>query len=962
MNTMRLSSRGFAVRCAIFICFLLITSRASASSVDVLNAEFFDGKGFPPSGWVDDSYSYWYQSANGQGGSNGSAVMDFWDCGNATLYSPTVDASPYVYTSDTTYVEFDLWMEADFYSINNGGDQLTVSAQNSNGSTQLLLLNSSVDYTYDNSSSYGYLSDPDMDPSYWRHYKLGIPASMRTSDLQILWSGSTPNGACGGQAAIDNVVITGEHYNVLSVLPNAITFAGTSVGDTSGAQSILLQNPNPVDINISNLMIGGSNPGDFLLLNAPTVLTAGTIDNPTKASIVLKFNPQQGGTRNAIVSFNTDADAPTYAIVTLTGQGLTPTVTLGSTSLFTKTHIKLGDTIQQCVQITNSGVGKLNISNGSFISGDYPAEYAIVRIPSAEIPPGQSDTMCVIYTPTMEGSHTAVLNVVSNASNDTVRLPLNGIGILPRLIITPAMVDFNNVPVGNRSCQSITFYNAGSDTLAIKNSYFASADADFSYTGLENFDSLIPPGITRTVQVCFTPIRSGTRVARLRVVTNIPMTFDNPRQDTSAFTVNIIGNGVALGKLSVAAATVGDSTLVGTQVCVTDTLFNVGSDALTVTSGTITGTLASEFSLSGVSFPFTIASGSYQLVTVCGTPGARGVRAAQVAFLGSSNGEAENASTTVFVVGLEACASAAPSTLFDGTKTLVGTRDSQMVTVTNCGDFAATYIAALTSTSGAYSLGSLTSAVIAPQGTATFVVYFKPMTRGADAGSITITTPNVSPMTVALGATGASATILASTPVVPKTTVGQTSANFDVTLTNTGNVDWTPGVPTVTGPFTYVSGATTVVPAGGQSTLQFSFTPTQTGTNTATVTFPNSVPTEIPLFTLSLSGEGAAIAAVNGSAVAQGFALGQNYPNPFGASAANAATEISFTLPQDAQVKLVITDMQGNVVRNVLDSRLAAGTHAVRFAASDLASGTYYYTLTASNGQTKLTRQMVLVK
>jgi subtilisin family serine protease len=85
------------------------------------------------------------------------------------------------------------------------------------------------------------------------------------------------------------------------------------------------------------------------------------------------------------------------------------------------------------------------------------------------------------------------------------------------------------------------------------------------------------------------------------------------------------------------------------------------------------------------------------------------------------------------------------------------------------------------------------------------------------------------------------------------------------------------------------------------------------------------------------------------------FILDQNFPNPF-----NPATTIQFDLPVSDHVKLVVYDMLGREVRTLLDERLSAGQHSVRFEAEDVSTGVYIYRL--SIGATFVTRKMVLLK
>ena len=79
-------------------------------------------------------------------------------------------------------------------------------------------------------------------------------------------------------------------------------------------------------------------------------------------------------------------------------------------------------------------------------------------------------------------------------------------------------------------------------------------------------------------------------------------------------------------------------------------------------------------------------------------------------------------------------------------------------------------------------------------------------------------------------------------------------------------------------------------------------------------------------------------------AVANQFNLSQNYPNPF-----NPATEISFTVEQTGKADLVIFNVTGQEVARLVHGIVTAGTHKVRFDASHLPTGVYFYKLTTEN-------------
>ena len=95
--------------------------------------------------------------------------------------------------------------------------------------------------------------------------------------------------------------------------------------------------------------------------------------------------------------------------------------------------------------------------------------------------------------------------------------------------------------------------------------------------------------------------------------------------------------------------------------------------------------------------------------------------------------------------------------------------------------------------------------------------------------------------------------------------------------------------------------------------------------------------------------------AVEEEAVPEAFALHQNYPNPF-----NPTTTISYTLGRTGRVQLRVYDVQGRLVRTLLDKTMAAGSYAQSFDATGLPSGTYLYRLDTPDGHQS--RRMTLVR
>jgi hypothetical protein len=85
------------------------------------------------------------------------------------------------------------------------------------------------------------------------------------------------------------------------------------------------------------------------------------------------------------------------------------------------------------------------------------------------------------------------------------------------------------------------------------------------------------------------------------------------------------------------------------------------------------------------------------------------------------------------------------------------------------------------------------------------------------------------------------------------------------------------------------------------------------------------------------------------------FSLLQNYPNPF-----NPSTTISYTITEPGMVTLKIYDVLGNEVTTLVNEEKPVGGYQVKFNASDIPSGVYFYRLQTRNNS--VAKKLVVVK
>ncbi|MCU0372870.1 MAG: T9SS type A sorting domain-containing protein, partial [Ignavibacteria bacterium] len=85
------------------------------------------------------------------------------------------------------------------------------------------------------------------------------------------------------------------------------------------------------------------------------------------------------------------------------------------------------------------------------------------------------------------------------------------------------------------------------------------------------------------------------------------------------------------------------------------------------------------------------------------------------------------------------------------------------------------------------------------------------------------------------------------------------------------------------------------------------------------------------------------------------FRLFENFPNPF-----NPETKIKFDIPVSSEVEIIIFDISGRKVSELVNSKLNPGKYEVRWSGENLASGVYFYKI-KTNSFTD-TKRMILLK
>ncbi|HET6512313.1 MAG TPA: choice-of-anchor D domain-containing protein [Candidatus Kapabacteria bacterium] len=370
----------------------------------------------------------------------------------------------------------------------------------------------------------------------------------------------------------------------------------------------------------------------------------------------IAFSPVNMGVLSAGLNIKTNGKDSGSVLIPFRAFGLAGRLELPLDQVFRKTKTKVGHALEREIPIVNTGNYPMTILS-AVPTGEYADQYSVVELPTNSIEPGASDTIIVSYDPIYEGLKMAELVVTTDAIFNPIDIVrMYGTGIIPRMTVTPGSIGIDSVRMGDTAYYTIRLTNVGTDTVVVREDFFTSADPDFFYQGLVGSDSLIVPESFREVIVGFAPQTRGTRQARLQLLTNLPLTFEQSPRDTSTFNIDFTVVAVPSGLLYVEGPTMVDSSHIGAEICRPVTIWNNGDETLTVNSAIIAGADAADFEITGATFPLTIPAMGSVNVQVCATPSARGLRNAMVTINAASNGETSTVDLPLSVFGQLLCA------------------------------------------------------------------------------------------------------------------------------------------------------------------------------------------------------------------------------------------------------------------------------------------------------------------
>jgi len=347
-----------------------------------------------------------------------------------------------------------------------------------------------------------------------------------------------------------------------------------NVGET-GQQDATLSNTGTLPVTVSAVQATPS--PEF---TASTDCPSGGLAGGQSCHVTVHFTPAALGARTGTLTITDDA-AGSRQTVPLTGTGTAPDVIFSPSD-----QLDFGSTeragmpgLTKSVSLINDGTGSLAITSIRTSDPAFTADGTACPGGGNVLAAGTRCTISVTFATNTAGPYNANLVVTDNAGTGTQSLPLVAFASGPGDQVSPTSLDFHQVVIHQTSAAlPVTLTNNGNESLTIS---AITATGDF---GQQNTCGSLPatlaPAASCTVNVTFTPTKTGSRTGTLTITDNTPVGQQS---------VSLVGSG-ATSALSFSPASLDFGTVSpGTSTSLTDTITNLGNTPLVMTAITPSG-------------------------------------------------------------------------------------------------------------------------------------------------------------------------------------------------------------------------------------------------------------------------------------------------------------------------------------------------------------------------------------
>ncbi len=343
------------------------------------------------------------------------------------------------------------------------------------------------------------------------------PSVLRPSSALLPLLALASQGCIEGSIKENEDPVVTPEPNIL-VDPPAIGFPATAVGEELIADfSVTNVGDGALDVYDLAVVAGA---GTFHLLDGGQLLEF-TLGPGDSRDFQVAFRPVEGSeVFGAIVADSNDPDGDD-STVDLYGEGLLPDILVEPSSLVFS-ELPLGGTETMSYTVSNVGNAPLHVTD-MVLGANHPAFSLSWNGTPFDLAPGEFVNFDATFTSQGNDIAQDQVQVLSNdpdGENSTV--DLEGTGLGPDLLITPATYDFGQAFVPCGDTVELTLENVGGDDLTISDATYDSPGGSMTFVPSFSLPLTLAPGESRVVSVDFMPTLAGGDMGTLSVTSNDP--------------------------------------------------------------------------------------------------------------------------------------------------------------------------------------------------------------------------------------------------------------------------------------------------------------------------------------------------------------------------------------------------------------------------------------------------------
>jgi hypothetical protein len=327
-----------------------------------------------------------------------------------------------------------------------------------------------------------------------RLYKMGLPFAL---SLMFMFNcGSTTSANAG-----------------LSANPSSLNFGSLTV-NTAGTATITLTNAGRQPVTILQAV---ANLPEFAITgpSLPATLAAGN-----SSTFQVTFRPDSANTFAGSLSFSLDRTSGGMKTVTVTGTGIgspssptptSPQLTLNPASA--SFAVNVGSSQSQQVTVTSTGTATLSITQANINGTGFSVSGLALPL---NLPPGQSSSFKVTFSPTATGSDAGSVTLANNTASSPTQVALSGIATQPT---SPSVTGVTISPTNQsvQTGQTIQFSDTVQGTTTNTSVTWTASAGSISTSGL-----FTAPSSAGTVTVTATSNADASKSASTTVSVTAP--------------------------------------------------------------------------------------------------------------------------------------------------------------------------------------------------------------------------------------------------------------------------------------------------------------------------------------------------------------------------------------------------------------------------------------------------------